>query len=500
MTRPELDAYVQARRVSEDQADKVLQAAQRRVEGEVDLRPGRQAVPPLEDRFSVVHHIARREYQFRDQPGQTAFVERWLSMQSAHEAPVVIKGMLDRADERGWTHVRVNGSVEFQRQAWIAATARGIKAVGYEPTDGDRVAASEERARLDKERGQAQAQTGGTITREATREQTVPAWANPLTPVVDAASAGQGTPGAQVAVAASTAEVAAPAASAPAVSAPSRRHVVEPAIAKPLRSFLVERGEPAPDVDAIVAIASQAMKHERVYVGQLVARGVDHFDFNKDNERSPYVTLRGPAGERTVWGVDLPRALEEAQVKVGDAIALEHRGVQPVMVTVKDRDASGKVIEEREEVGKRNTWFAVGVEQLRAAVAREAAPEKGTPSGAEVPQRSASMQAVATPATQASSTQAAPAAAQASTRATPATVKESDAMVAAAFEAAIEAKNVPPNLREALRENFRKELAEHHARGETVRVKVYDPTASRLPARAVVPPPQRERDEPERAR
>jgi phage/plasmid primase-like uncharacterized protein len=496
MTRPELDAYVRARQVSEDQADKVLLSAQRRIEGEVDLRAGRKAVPPLEERFSVVHHIARREYQFRDQPGQTAFVERWLSMQSAHEAPVVVKAMLDRADERGWTHVRVNGSVEFQRQAWIAATARGIKAVGYEPTDGDRTAAVEERARLDKERGQTQAQTGGTITREATREQTVPAWANPLvSSAVDRAAIDPRQP----ASARSADTPSAPSMPAPAASPTSRRAAGEPAIAEPLRRFLLARGESGQDVEAMVALASTTMKHERVYVGQVVARGTDHFEFNADNDRSPFVTLRGPRGDHTVWGVDLPRALDEAKVQVGDGIALEHRGMQPVTVSVKDRDPAGKVIGAHEEVGRRNTWFAVGIEQLRADPARSSSTplEQTASSDSKGAQRSQptqrTAQETATPSTTASM-------AQATARSAAPATKDSDAMVAAAFEAAIAAKNVPLNLRDALRENFRKELAERHARGETARVKVYDPSASRLPTRTVAPPPQRQRDEQERAR
>ena len=65
--------------------------------------------------------------------------------------------------------MRVKGSEEFRRQAWIAATARGLKAVGYAPTDGDRVAANEERVRLDRERGGAVVQAGSAIRRETQR-------------------------------------------------------------------------------------------------------------------------------------------------------------------------------------------------------------------------------------------------------------------------------------------------------------------------------------------
>jgi hypothetical protein len=75
--------------------------------------------------------------------------------------------MLDRADERGWTTIRVNGSEEFKRQAWIQAEARGINALGYEPTQGDRVAAGEQRATLEQVRGAGmQRAAGGNVTHD----------------------------------------------------------------------------------------------------------------------------------------------------------------------------------------------------------------------------------------------------------------------------------------------------------------------------------------------
>jgi hypothetical protein len=56
--------------------------------------------------------------------------------------------MVDRAAERGWETVRLQGSPEFVRQGWIAAAAQGLKAVGHTVTAGDREAAAKERTRL----------------------------------------------------------------------------------------------------------------------------------------------------------------------------------------------------------------------------------------------------------------------------------------------------------------------------------------------------------------
>ena len=113
-----------------------------------------------------------RTYQFRDQPEKVAFTERWLSMATVLDNAAVVKAMVDRAEERGWTGMRLAGSEEFKRQAWIAAEARGIRAVGYEPTQSDRAASKQEELRLAKEqpaRAAQEAVAGGMMTRKGAR-------------------------------------------------------------------------------------------------------------------------------------------------------------------------------------------------------------------------------------------------------------------------------------------------------------------------------------------
>jgi len=118
-----------------------------RLEGETSEK--RRAIPPLEDRFNVKRiGLVEKEYHFRDQAGKVAFTEKFMSISTISESPAAIKAMVDRAAERGWQTVRLNGSPEFVRQGWIAATAQGIKAVGHTATVGDREAVAKERARL----------------------------------------------------------------------------------------------------------------------------------------------------------------------------------------------------------------------------------------------------------------------------------------------------------------------------------------------------------------
>jgi hypothetical protein len=114
-----------------------------------DTAEKRRAIPPLEDRFNVKRiGLVEKEYHFRDQAGKVAFTDKFMSISTGSQSPAAIKAMVDRAAERGWGTVRLNGSPEFVRQGWIAATAQGLKAVGHTATVGDREAAAKERARL----------------------------------------------------------------------------------------------------------------------------------------------------------------------------------------------------------------------------------------------------------------------------------------------------------------------------------------------------------------
>jgi hypothetical protein len=55
----------------------------------------------------------------------------------------VIRDMVAVAQHRQWESIQVRGSVDFRREAWLEAGARGIEVQGYQPTDLDRQALSD---------------------------------------------------------------------------------------------------------------------------------------------------------------------------------------------------------------------------------------------------------------------------------------------------------------------------------------------------------------------
>ncbi len=207
----------------------------------------------------------------------------------------------------------------------------------------------------------------------------------------------------------------------------------------------------------------------------MVSHGADHYEFDKKNEQSYYVKLQTVAGEKVIWGVDLRRALADDKIKVGESVAIEHRGMQPVTIVVKDRDATGNVIGEHEEAVKRNTWHAVRVDQLRREAVKSTALEaKQGPSAEPV--------------------------ADAPFQARTSRANRHEPQVLQAFEKALDTKKVPEELRPAARAEARKQLDVRMSYGQAVKVAIYDPAAPSREAQRAVQVPQQQNREHQRRR
>lgn len=124
--------------------------------------------PPVDERFTVSPRLVGNEYWFRDRPDRLAFTETWLSLRTAEHSSAALMGMVDRARELGWKTVHLQGSAEFKREAWVLVTSRGMQAMGYTPTQGDREAAAAEQRRQERRPDQ-QTQIAKQVTRQQRR-------------------------------------------------------------------------------------------------------------------------------------------------------------------------------------------------------------------------------------------------------------------------------------------------------------------------------------------
>ncbi|MFZ3179722.1 MAG: LPD7 domain-containing protein [Methylocystis silviterrae] len=81
-----------------------------------------------------------------------ALVERWLALTDGDPIAALLiaaeeltllapaRDLVAIAAHRGWERIKLTGSAEFRREAWLAASARRIEAKGYKPTEIDRAA------------------------------------------------------------------------------------------------------------------------------------------------------------------------------------------------------------------------------------------------------------------------------------------------------------------------------------------------------------------------
>nr|WP_154964617.1 Ti-type conjugative transfer relaxase TraA [Agrobacterium tumefaciens] len=100
--------------------------------------------------------------------------------------------------------------------------------------------------------------------------------------------------------------------------------------------------------------------HSAGVTGELVETGLAKFRPNdEDADESPYADIKTDDGAvHRLWGVSLPKALEEGGVSEGDTVTLRKDGVERVTVTVPivDENTGNKSFEER--TVDRNVWTA----------------------------------------------------------------------------------------------------------------------------------------------
>lgn len=110
-------------------------------EGESRRRRPMEVPPELDARFLRVGNKLYRSAHDKE-PVATLTPDR-IKAKDRESLPDLIR----LAKENGWTSIKVTGDTEFQRAAYLAASAQGIKVDGYKPDEKTRAAAEREQAR-----------------------------------------------------------------------------------------------------------------------------------------------------------------------------------------------------------------------------------------------------------------------------------------------------------------------------------------------------------------
>ncbi len=307
-----------------------------------------------EDGSAVPESLRRRflqvdnRFHFRDDAQTLAFEDRGKRLVTQHNDADVAHAMVQLAVAKGWKSIRVKGSPEFQREAWFEARLRGLEVRGFEPRDVDlaRLAERLEETKRAGDRGANAVERGDERRREA-------ALATRAEPNAASPARDRQAP-------------------------PERTAVVDEhqgglsdrqqAALAALQVYMRARGDSEKAINLATDLAAERFQTSRVYVGKILEHGAAPYEHKVDNEGSYFIKLQTEGGEKTVWGVDLPRAMEEGGATVGDEIAVAYQGRKPVTVKTKERNERGEIVGVKEITTNRNAWDLRRLDSLRDEV------------------------------------------------------------------------------------------------------------------------------------
>lgn len=258
-----------------------------------------------------VHHqfrVSGPKFHFKDQPGKLAFKDKGERMVSASNDERVAKAMATMAEAKGWKTIKVSGHPDFQKEVWMEASLRGLEVRGFKPSEQDLKLLESRRDRT----------LNNTVERDVDRERAAPRKPQ------------------------SRAQEQVPLAAERAATSPAK----ESTTAAPEQG--VGNGKPTPEQAASGAL--------RAYSGQLLEHGPAKYNHDPDEKMNYYVKLDTTQGEKTVWGIDLKRAMAEGKPKVGDQINVEYKGNKIVEVEALKRDDNGKIVGREMIDTPRNEW------------------------------------------------------------------------------------------------------------------------------------------------
>ena len=278
---------------------------------------------------SFPHDIQRRFYIRADHRGdqhvfadsqakREVFQESGDKLRTKINDAHAVRLMLDTVAHRGWSSIKIKGSQEFRREAWLEGQARGIAVTGYNPAELD----------LQELKNREQAYLRNEIV---PAEHRTIRGASPQPTGLDAEDEKQ---------------------SQARTSDGEPNHRVEPS---------------APNERAR---ADGRMDYHEGIEGTVVEQGSRPYKDNAKNDPSPYVVLKDDRGYlHTAWGVGLPDAMLKAGARQGDHLRLREVGMESVTKNVL-REIDGRTVRIQQEV-ERRAWDAIVLRE------RETGPTQG---------------------------------------------------------------------------------------------------------------------------
>jgi hypothetical protein len=276
--------------------------------------------------------VAGSNFYLRDDKKMLAFVDDGGFIRTTHENSEIIKRMLDLAEAKGWSSVHLAGSDEFRRKAWIEAQLKGLQTTGYEPDAWDQEQLQKRTAVMKGANS-----VGDSRLVQEPAQRTAP---------VEAPTVSDASPEAQPTTAPNVVNI---------NKARTERY------AKPVTALLKMVGAAEQDIEVTLDSLARTIDPKRAYVGELLEHGAAPYKFDSKQAPNYFIKLKlNDGSEQTLWGVDFPRALSEANSGMpepGDYVLVGFEGSKSVRLPNPQKD--GEWMDSR-----RNQWLAERVRDL----------------------------------------------------------------------------------------------------------------------------------------
>lgn len=227
----------------------------------------------LSKRYAIKNHV----YYAKNPDIGMVFEDKGSSISAQSSDPDDVRAMIGLAKTKNWSKIKVSGSEEFKREAWLAASVQGLQVAGYKPTQQDIALLENAKSKIQ-----------------------------------------------------------------------NKIEVVDHKVAMDtLQATTSVMG------NTQVKPADNLVKEDGV---MLLAHGKAKYLHDDKNENSYYMRFLDKGAEKTVWGVDLERAITEANANIGDRLSIARDGQRTVTVNSPIHDEHGKVIGTEQKEAKRNAW------------------------------------------------------------------------------------------------------------------------------------------------
>ncbi|WP_304350886.1 LPD7 domain-containing protein [Comamonas testosteroni] len=282
--------------------------------------------------------VRDKEGKYRPKEGGKPILEdKGTSLKLNRKNGKAYEAAMELALAKGWKSIELTGKPSMLGQAWLEAKMKGLEVVNFNPTEKDREALAQRIAERD-----------AALAKEQAPETVV------LRPIMDGA-------GREVmANVTYTVEQQAAKSNAPVAAGKAQQQssvtrtttrvndVVRTEVQQgvvPKGASNVRRNQTLVEQELAEAVAEDKAEEvggfDMANGGKLIAQGFAPFQNIPGGKSSPFAVLENDAGQKeTVWGVDLPRSIQEAGAQIGDTVSLERGERRAVEVEVELPDGS----------------------------------------------------------------------------------------------------------------------------------------------------------------